>query len=427
MEHHAPPHAPSWYAASANPFPAQPQLSGEITADVVVVGGGYTGLSAALHAAEAGFSVVLLEANRIGWGASGRNGGQMIPGMRWSAADLIETFGEAHAARLLNVANTAGERVRSRIARHGIACDLAQGHFQAAAKPAHFAQMQRELALLERLVGYDGASVVPAADVESYVASPRYHGGFYDANGGHLHPLNYALGLADAALGAGVQIFEGSPVIAMDHTGPVVATTAAGRVIAKHGVLACDAFVGSVDKRLGRMTMPVANYNVATAPLGAEQAAALIPSGAAVADSRFVLNYFRLSADNRLIFGGGEKYTPTPPRDVAGFVRPYLEQVFPQLAGVPIDHAWGGLVGVTLNRLPRFGRIGNSFYAFGWSGHGVLLTTLAGELIADAMRGTAERFDLFAALPGRPFPGGPLLRQPLYVAGMLWFALRDRL
>jgi gamma-glutamylputrescine oxidase len=427
VEAHAPSHAPSWYAASANPFPAQPRLAGNITADVVVVGGGYTGLSAALHAAEAGFSVVLVEANRIGWGASGRNGGQMIPGMRWSALDLAETFGEDHTAKLLEVANMAGERVRSRIARHAIACDLAQGHFQAAAKPAHFAQMQRELALLERLVGYEGASVVGAADVEQYVASTRYHGGFYDGNGGHLHPLNYALGLGNAALAAGVQIFEGSPVIAMDHKGPVIATTAAGRVTAKHGVLACDAFIGSVDHKLGRMTMPVANYNVATAPLGAEQAAALIPSGAAVADSKFVLNYFRLSADNRLIFGGGEKYTPTPPRDVAGFVQPSLEQVFPQLAGVPIDHAWGGLVGVTLNRLPRFGRIGNSFYAFGWSGHGVLLTTLAGELIADAMRGTAERFDLFAALPGRPFPGGRLLRQPLYVAGMLWFALRDRL
>ena len=427
MAPHAPSHAPSWYAASANPFPAQPRLAGDVAADVVVVGGGYTGLSAALHAAEAGFSVVLVEANRIGWGASGRNGGQMIPGMRWSALDLADSFGDNQAARLLEVANTAGEGVRSRIARHAIACDLVYGHFQAAAKPAHFAQMQRELALLDRLVGYEGASIVSAADVERYVASTRYHGGLYDRNGGHLHPLNYALGLADAARAAGVQIFEGSPVIAMDHQGPVIATTAAGRVTARYGVLACDAFIGSIDQKLGRMTMPVANYNVATAPLGEQQAAALIPSGAAVADSKFVLNYFRMSADNRLIFGGGEKYTPTPPRDLAGFVRPYLEQVFPQLAGVQIDHAWGGLVGVTLNRLPRFGRIGNSFYAFGWSGHGVLLTTLAGELIADAMRGTAERFDLFAALPGRPFPGGPLLRQPLYVAGMLWFALRDRL
>lgn len=420
-------HAPSYYAASANPFPAQSPLRGDTSADVVVVGGGYAGLSAALHAAEAGFSVVLLEGQRIGWGASGRNGGQMILGLRWSAADLVERFGLGHTARLLATANLAAERVRSRIARHAIACDLRSGHFQAAAKPAHLDAMKRELDLLQQLLDYSGARIVAAADVGQYVASPLYHGGFFDSNGGHLHPLNYALGLAQAALDAGVRIFEGSAVTAMDHGTPVIATTAHGQVTAKHGVLACDVLTGELDRKLGAMTMPVANYNVATAPLSPEQASALIPSGAAVADSKFVLNYYRLSADNRLIFGGGEKYSPAPPPDLAGFVRPYLERVFPQLAGVPIDYAWGGMVGVTMNRLPQFGRIGNSFYAHGWSGHGVLLTTLAGELIADAMRGSAERFDLFAALPGRPFPGGPMLRHPLYVAGMLWFALKDRL
>jgi gamma-glutamylputrescine oxidase len=198
-------------------------------------------------------------------------------------------------------------------------------------------------------------------------------------------------------------------------------------VTARFGVLACDAFMGGIAPRLGRMTMPVANYNVATAPLGEAAARALIPSGAAVADSRFVLNYYRLSADHRLIFGGGEKYSPRPPADIAAFVRPYLEGVFPQLKGVTIDHGWGGMVGVSLNRLPQFGRIGESFYAHGWSGHGVVLTTLAGQLIAEAMQGTAERFDLFAGLPSSPFPGGPLLRHPLYVAGMLYYALRDRL
>ena len=421
------PHAPSYYAASANPFPAQPQLCGDIAADVVVVGGGYAGLSAALHAAEAGFSVVLLEGKRIGWGASGRNGGQMIPGLRWSAGDLVERFGLGQTARLLALANLAAERVRGRITRHAIACDLRPGHFLAAARPAHLDAMKREVDLLQQLLDYGSARIVSAGEVGSYVASQRYHGGLFDSNGGHLHPLNYALGLAQAALDAGVRIFEGSAVTAMDHTSPVVATTAQGRVTAQHGVLACDVFMGDLDRKLGAMTMPVANYNVATAPLSPDQAKALIPSGAAVADSKFVLNYYRLSADNRLIFGGGEKYSPAPPRDLAGFVRPYLERVFPQLTGVPIDYAWGGMVGVTLNRLPQFGRIGNSFYAHGWSGHGVLLTTLAGELIADALRGTAERFDLFANLPGQPFPGGPLLRHPLYMAGMLWFALKDRL
>jgi gamma-glutamylputrescine oxidase len=263
--------------------------------------------------------------------------------------------------------------------------------------------------------------------VGDFVASKTYHGGLIDMNGGHLHPLNYALGLASAALKTGVRIFEGSAVTSIDHTGPVIARTELGTVTARHGVLACDTQMGQIAPALTSMTMPVANYNVATAPLGETRAKALIPSGAAVSDSKFVLNYYRLSADHRLIFGGGERYSPRPPANIETFVRPYLEGVFPQLKGVAIDHAWGGMVGVSLNRLPQFGRIGASFYAHGWSGHGVVLTTLAGQLIAEAMQGTAERFDLFAALPSRPFPGGPLLRHPLYVAGMLWYALRDRL
>lgn len=421
------PHAPSYYAASANPFPALPALEGTQKADLVVIGGGYTGLSTALHAAEAGLSVILLEGQRIGWGASGRNGGQMIPGMRWGIVELAEALGEERARQLVALANEAGGMVRDRIARHNIACDLREGHFYAAAKPAHLEDMKRELALLERLLGYEGARIVEPADTERYVASPLYHGGMYDPNGGHLHPLNYALGLAQAALDAGVRIYEGSPVTSFDHGDPVLAQTDRGGVTARYGVLACDAFMASIDKKLGRMTMPVANYNVATVPLSPEQAASLIPSGAAVADSKFVLNYYRLSADSRLIFGGGEKYSPRPPADIEAFVRPYLEGVFPQLKGVSIEYGWGGLVGVTLNRLPDLGSTGNTYYAHGWSGHGVLLTTLAGALIANAISGKPDRFDLLADLPGKPFPGGRLMRHPLYVLGMLWFALRDRL
>ena len=421
------PHAPSYYAASANPFPAQPRLVGEEQADVVVVGGGFTGLSAALHAAEAGYSVVLLEAQRIGWGASGRSGGQMIPGLRWSADELIAELGRSRTAELLGLVNSAGDLVRQRIARHAIACDLRHGHFNAAAKPKHLDAMRRELDTLQVLLGYAGALIVSKADQTDFVGSPRYHGGMIDMNGGHLHPLNYALGLASAALAAGVRIFEDSAAVHVDHGSPVRASTAQGSVTARHAVLAADSWMGDLAPALAQMTMPVINYNVATAPLDPALAHSLMPTGAAVADSRFVLNYYRLSADNRLIFGGGEKYSPRPPADVAGFVRPYLEQVFPQLKGVTIDYAWGGSVGLTLNRLPQFGRIGNSFYAHGWSGHGVVLTTLAGDLIAQAMRGHAERFDLFAGLPARPFPGGKMLRHPLYVAGMLYYALRDRL
>jgi gamma-glutamylputrescine oxidase len=421
------PHAASYYAASANSFPAQPRLEGEESADVVVVGGGFTGLSAALHAAEAGYSVVLLEARRIGWGASGRSGGQMIPGLRWGAKDLVAQIGPTRAGELIALTNSAGDMVRGRIERHAITCDLRRGHFTAAARPRHLDAMRRELGLLEELVDYTGASIVSRADQSDFVGSAIYHGGQIDLNGGHLHPLNYALGLAEAALAAGARIYEDSPVIHVDHGTPVHARTAHGSVTARHAVLAADSWMGDLEPRLADMTMPVINYNVATAPLGEALAHSLLPTGAAVADSRFVLNYYRLSADNRLIFGGGEKYSPRPPADIAAFVRPYLEQVFPQLKGVKIDHAWGGAVGVSLNRLPLFGRIGNSFYAHGWSGHGVLLTTLAGDLIARAMRGSAEQFDLFAQLPRRAFPGGKLLRHPLYVAGMLYYALRDRM
>lgn len=423
----AEPHAPSYYAATATPFAAQPPLAGDAEADVCVVGGGFTGLSAALSAVEAGFSVILLEANRVGWGASGRSGGQMIPGMRWHAGDLVNTFGAERARTLFTVATTARSRVHHRIAMHGIDCDLRGGHLTAACKPRHFVDMQREVECLQHVMGYDAARLIEPALLPDYVGSALYHGGLFDADGGHLHPLNYAIGLAKAALDAGVVIHEDSAATGIDHGRPVVVTTPRGRVTARHAVLACDSLMGSAEPDLARYTMPVGNYNVATEPLGEDAARRLIPSGAAVSDSRFVLNYYRLSADNRLIFGGGEKYSLHAPVDIVAFVRPYLEEVFPGLRDVRIDYGWGGLVGVTMNRLPHFGRVGNSFFAHGYSGQGVLLSTLAGEMIAEAMRGTAERFDIFASLPMQPFPGGRLFRHPLYVVGMLWYALRDRL
>ncbi|KUO55915.1 MAG: hypothetical protein APF82_06000 [Sphingomonadales bacterium BRH_c42] len=418
---------PSWYAASAEPFGRRTPLDGPIEVDVVVVGGGYTGLSAALTAAEAGFSTVLIEARRIGWGASGRNGGQMIPGMRWPASDLLEKFGEDKARALVALGIEATGRVRSRIARHAIACDLRDGHFHAACKPAHLEAMRREVDLLDRLIGYRSARIVERADVPSIVATEAYHGGMFDASGGHIHPLNYAIGLARAAETAGVRIFEETPALAMDHGSPVLVTTPRGEIKARRGILACDAEVGALEPSLRRIMMPVINYNVATRPLSEGEARALIPSNASIAESRFVLNYYRLTADNRLIFGGGEKYSPRPPADIAAFVRPHLEKIFPQLRGVEIEHGWGGTIGVTMNRLPHFGRIGNSLFAHGYSGHGVLLTTLAGELMVEALRGNSNRFDLVADLPMRGFPGGALLRHPLYVAGMMWYALRDRL
>lgn len=416
----------SYYAATANAWEAQPRAQGGLRADVIVIGGGFTGLSAALACAEKGLSVILLEAQTIGFGASGRNGGQLIPGLRWGMREIDAAFGRERAQAIFDLAWGAGARVRSRIAKHAIACDLKPGHLEAAYKPSHFEDMAREAEFLSTQFGWASINVVSPVDMVQHIASSGYHGGIYDAQGGHFHPLNYALGLAQAALHAGVQIFEHSPVSRyQDHgSAGVDVFIGAEKARATRLILATDAWTHSLAPQWGRFTIPIMNYNVATAPLPDPDA--LLPSDAAVADSRFVLNYFRLSADKRMIFGGGEKYSQTPPADVAGFVRKHVADVFPSLANVPIDYAWGGAVSVTMNRLPQLGRDGAVYFAQGFSGHGALVTTLAGELLAEAVTGSLSGFDVFARLPHKPFPGGRLFARPLATLGLLWYALRDR-
>jgi gamma-glutamylputrescine oxidase len=416
----------NYYVATAHPFERQPALAGEVRCDVVVVGGGFTGMAAALAAAEAGAKVVLLEAETVGHGASGRNGGQLIPGLRWSASHLKAEFGLERARAVHDVALEAVARVGTRIARHGIGCDFKVGHLEAAWKPAHFDEMRREADVLTREFGRTGLEVVAPGDMCRHVGTDTYHGGLFDAEGGHFHPLNYLLGLAQAARAAGATLHERSRVTRLTQDGVVRAETAVGVVVADHAILAADAWTGEVARDLGRYTVPLMNYNVATAPLGA-LAETILPSDSAVADSRFVLNYFRLSADKRLIFGGGERYRSTPPQDIGGFVRPYLEGLFPQLRGIAIDHGWGGIVSVTANRLPHLGRRGRVLFAHGFSGHGALLTTLAGELCGEALHRSSARFDLLAALPHRRFPGGRWLARPLATVGLLYYAMKDRL
>jgi gamma-glutamylputrescine oxidase len=417
----------NYYRATANSFAAQPPLSGETRCDVVVIGGGFTGMSAALAAAEAGARVVLLEAETIAFGASGRNGGQLIPGLRWTARELIAAFGPERAKAIHGLALEAVIRVKDRIARHSIACDLAQGHLEAAHKPSHFAQMRDEVELLTTRFGRTGLELVAPADVRRYVATDAYHGGVFDSDGGHFHPLNYLLGLATAALAAGATIHEHSRVTAIDDDGSAVrVTTGQSHVTAEQAILAADAWTGDIVPALGRFTVPLMNYVVATAPLG-NRGRELLPTNAAIADSRFVLNYFRLSADGRLIFGGGERYRSAAPRDIGAFVRPHITRLFPELSTVPIEYGWGGTVSVTMNRLPQIGRRGKILYAHGFSGHGALLTTLAGELLAEAAAGPSPRFDLIAALPHRLFPGGKLMARPLATLGLLYYAMKDRL
>ncbi len=400
----------SYYAATAHKRQPQRDIEGDLQCDVAVIGGGFTGLGAALACAERGFSVILFEAEHVGFGASGRNGGQLIPGLRWTASEIEREFGRERAGALFDLC-WRDNRVKNRIARHGIDCDLKAGHLEAAWTPKDFDDMRREADYLANRFDYR-TEIVAKGEMSRHIASPLYHGGIHDPQGGHFHPLNYAIGLAQAAETAGVRIVEGRRA-SLD--------TAKARYV----IDATDSWIGDVEPALGRYTVPIMNYNIATAPLA--NADELLPTDAAVADSRFVLNYFRLSADKRLIFGGGERYSQTPPRDIAAFVRPFMAEVFPQIADAKIDYGWGGAVAVTMNRLPHIGRRGNIFFAHGFSGHGALVTTLAGELIAEAMAETADRFDSLANLPSKPFPGGKWLRRPLATLGLLWYALRDRL
>ncbi len=414
----------SYYSATAHGRPARVDVRGDSRCDVAVIGGGFTGLSAALACAEQGFSVILIEQAHIGFGASGRNGGQLIPGLRWTASELEEEFGSERADALFDLC-WRDNRVKARIARHGIDCDLKAGHLEAAWTPSDFDAMRREADYLAERFDY-ASDVVTKADMAAHIATPLYHGGIHDLQGGHFHPLNYAIGLATAAETAGVDIRESHQAYLIEKAADRLhVTTDRGDIDASYVINATDSWIGEVEPDLGRYTVPIMNYNIATAPL--ENANALLPSDAAVADSRFVLNYFRLSADKRLIFGGGERYSQTPPRDIAAFVRPFMTAVFPQIADAPIEYGWGGAVAVTMNRLPHIGRRGNIFYAHGFSGHGALVTTIAGELVAEALAGTAERFDVLAGLPSTPFPGGKWLRRPLATLGLLYYAMKDKL
>ncbi len=420
-------HPDSWYAATA-PLPVPtPPLSGDARTDVCVIGAGYTGLSAALHLAQAGARVTVLEAHRAGFGASGRNGGQLGSGQRQDQITLERMFGADAADRLWEMGEDAKALVRGLIRTHDIDCHLREGVAWMGSSPSEVAELHRYADHMARRHDHP-MEVLDAQAGHRLCPSPDFRGGVLDMTAGHLHPLRFALGLARAAQSAGAVLHEGTAVTSLTpRKGGYQIRTATGSLQADQVVLACNGYLGGLDPRVSARVMPINNFIVATAPLGARTAEVLTRDVAAC-DSRFVVNYFRLSHDGRLLFGGGETYGYRFPADIRALVRKPMLRIFPHLADVELEFAWGGTLAITMKRLPHLARLAPGMVtASGYSGHGVGTAVHAGQLLAEALRGQSDGFDTLAALPCPPFPGGRALRSPLLALAMSWFALRDRL
>lgn len=418
---------PNYYIASLSDAAPRPALEGDIEADICVVGAGYTGLSAALDLAEKGFSTVVLEAEQVGFGASGRNGGQICTAFS-KDMDWIEGKAGRDVARTAwEVAMDGRALLVDRLQRYGIDCDLQWGYLHVALKERARGEMQSYAETLDRY-GYSGCQVLDKAATAGRVASDRFVGALHEPLAGHLHPLKYARGLGRAVEVAGGRIFERSAVTFadIDAAEPVV-RTAGGSVRAKHLVLAGNAYLGRLVPYLANRIMPVGSYIVATEQLGQNRAAGLIPGNEAVCTWAFIPEYFRRSADGRMLYGGRATYSGWTPRDLGAYMRPRMLESFPQLGDVRLDHAWGGHIGITVERMPHIGRLGPAtFFAHGFSGQGVVLSAMYGRLMAEAIAGRLERFDVMAGIKPVIFPGGPL-RTPLLTLGMLFYRLRDSL
>ncbi len=426
------PAARSYYAATPGAPGRAPRakLQGDRRADVAVVGGGIAGVSAALHLAKRGYRVALLEARLVGYGASGRSGGQTIFGLAASQKALKAQVGAEDARRLFDLSIEALDCTQALIAEYGIDCDYHANHVHVATKARHLRELAEWIDELHGEYGYTSARLLNRDELQAHVRSPRYLGGLIDSRSGHLHPLKYTQGLAHAAELAGVDIFEGTQALRYESrrgdAGGITVHTAHGAVHCAHLILCGNAYLGRVAPALARRILGVGTYIVASEPLQPDRARALMPSQAAIADINWILDYFRLSADHRLLFGGRVSYSALQPRHLAESMRKRMLRVFPSLADVTIDYAWGGFLDITMSRAPDFGRLEpNVFYLQGFSGHGMSLTGLAGKLVAEAVAGTAERFDVFARIPHRDFPGGALLRRPSLVAAMMYYRLRD--
>ncbi|MBB4817756.1 gamma-glutamylputrescine oxidase [Pseudomonas alcaligenes] len=421
------PYPQSYYAASANPVPQRPELVGETETDICIIGAGYTGLSTALFLLENGFKVTIVEAAKVGFGASGRNGGQIVNSYSRDI-DVIERTVDPKQAQLLGqMAFEGGRIIRERIAKYNIQCDLKDGGVFAAITPKQMGHLESQKKLWERY-GHTQLELLDAKRIREVVSTENYIGGMLDMSGGHIHPLNLALGEAAAVESLGGVIHEQSPAIRVERGANPVVHTPKGRVKAKFVVVAGNAYLGNLLPELASKSMPCGTQVITTEPLSEEMAKSLLPQDYCVEDCNYLLDYYRLTGDNRLIYGGGVVYGARDPANIEAIIRPKMLKTFPQLKNVKIDYAWTGNFLLTLSRLPQVGRIGdNIYYSQGCSGHGVTYTHLAGKVLAEALRGQAERFDAFASLPHYPFPGGRLFQVPFSAIGAWYYSLRDKL
>lgn len=422
-------HIPSYYAASANDHTRHPAVKSDMSTDACVIGGGFTGISAAIHLAEAGFGVVLLEGERVGWGASGRNGGQICTAYNKSMGEIEALVGKEGAQAFWDIDRLAKQLIRERVEKHQIDCDLQWGYLHTAAKPSHMSGLRKTCEEWARY-GYPDTEILDKSELQERVGTDAYYGALWEKDGGHLHPLNYVLGLAKAAMDAGAKIFETTRATNIEQRqgrqgSEARITTPSGVITAKYVIAAGNGYLGDLIPHLYHRVMPVKSFILATEPLGAERARSLIRDNDAVTDTNNICNYIRLSADGRMLFGGRANYSGMEPKDLFPYMRPRMLKIFPQLDDAKLDYCWGGTLAITLDRMPHVGKIGdNLFFAHGYSGHGVALSGVAGKLIAEAVQGTAEKFDVMGRIKHQPFPGGPI-RMPMLAIGMLYYKLKD--
>jgi gamma-glutamylputrescine oxidase len=421
----------SYYAASANEQPQYPKLESDISVDVCVVGGGFAGLSSAIELTDKGYKVAVLEANHIGFGASGRNGGQIIAGLACEQEVIEKALGFEAAKQVWQMSLEALDLVRARIKRFSIDCDLQDGFLGVSVNEKKGKSLRTWFDDMQKRYQYAAQWIEPA-ELKNWINSPRYFNGYYDKQSGHVHPLNYCLGLARGAASLGVQIYQHSAVTAMQQGDTVVLQTDKGQVKAKYVVLAGNMYLPEIAPKLApklaKRIMPVGTYIIGTEPIDASLAAQLIPTKAAVCDTNFVLDYFRFSGDHRMIYGGRVSYSAMTPPNLTQSMQARMVETFPQLKHTKVEYTWGGFVDISMNRAPDFGRVAtNIYYLQGFSGHGVALTGMAGKLVAEAISGQASRFDVFAGIKHHDFFGGKLLRTPALVLGMAWYQLREKL